>query len=77
MAADDVRREGVALFESRIAVLPVLKSTLANRGAPKRRGEVWAGDLFEGGSAEDLRTKESRWGVSGTRFLTLIGELKE
>ena len=53
-----MRKVGVVRFSFRVVVIPVFESTLANRGSPKRKGEVWAGDSFEG-SAEDLPKKES------------------
>ena len=48
MAEGGVAKGGSRALLFRGVVIPVFDTTLANRDSPKRKGEVWAGDSFEG-----------------------------
>ena len=67
-----MRKVGVVRFSFRVVVIPVFESTLANRDSPKRKGEVWAGDSFEGvGRGLANEGERGRW-FFWTQFLALI-----
>ena len=73
MAEARVRKVGVVRFLFRVVVIPVFDTTLANRDSPKRKGEVWAGDSFEGVGGGLANEGESAGGGFGTRLAHVDG----